>query len=86
MVRVGLLEVDEFLSKKDDWLAEGFPFAVEGLEQRVECLGALVHCLIVARVVPAIDQLVELRSAVRRVFFVRRALGAVKQKKKRDEE
>eukprot|EP00961_Rhodomonas_salina_P170020 2291289-Rhodomonas_salina.1 len=64
MVGVGLLEVDEFLSKKDDLLAEGFPFAIEGLEQRVECLGALVHCLIIAQVVPTINQLVELRSAV----------------------
>eukprot|EP00961_Rhodomonas_salina_P170021 2291290-Rhodomonas_salina.1 len=64
MVGVGLLEVDEFLSKKDDLLTEGFPFAVEGLEQRVECLSALVHCLIVAQVVPTINQLVELRSAV----------------------
>eukprot|EP00961_Rhodomonas_salina_P064635 869791-Rhodomonas_salina.1 len=81
MVRVGLLEVDEFFSKKNDQLAEGFPFAVEGLEQRVECLSALIHCLVVARMIPTINQLVELRSAVRSFLVVRRALGAVKQKK-----
>eukprot|EP00961_Rhodomonas_salina_P097457 1310719-Rhodomonas_salina.2 len=64
MVGVGLLQVDEFLSKENDWLAEGFPFAVEGLEQRVQRLSALIHGLIVAWMIPAIDQLVELRSAV----------------------
>eukprot|EP00961_Rhodomonas_salina_P267893 3619783-Rhodomonas_salina.1 len=64
MVGVGLLQVDEFLSKKNDRLAEGFPFAVEGLEQQVECLSALIHCLSVARMIPTINQLVELRSTV----------------------
>eukprot|EP00961_Rhodomonas_salina_P201287 2715184-Rhodomonas_salina.2 len=52
VVGVGLLEVDELLSKKNDRLAEGLPLAIEGLEQSAE-----------------------------RVFVVRRALGAVKQKK-----
>eukprot|EP00961_Rhodomonas_salina_P173387 2338265-Rhodomonas_salina.1 len=76
VVGVGLLEVDEFFSKKNDQLTEGLPLAIEGLEQQVECLSALVHCLVIAQVIPMINQLVELRSAVWCFFVVRRALRA----------